>query len=136
MLSTNNLPTSNLAASPEGTHPLDVQSVCCMGYLALHSDTRCVTCRRNALAVYTVHGLSACISKQVMLRKVYTQRESRELETLRFLAVIVSAILSGTVGNLWHHALLKCNSLRQEINGYYFSISSSLHIMQLLIQLQ
>ena len=56
-----------------GTQPLDLLSVC-MGYLALHSDTRCVTCG-NALAVYTIHGLSACISEQVMVGKV--PRKSR-----------------------------------------------------------
>ena len=51
----------------------------------------------NALAVYTKHGLSACISKQVMVGKV--PRESRKMESLRFLTVVLSTILSGTVGN-------------------------------------
>ena len=41
-----------------GTQPLHLLSVC-MGYLALHSDTKCVTCG-NALAVYTIHGFSVC----------------------------------------------------------------------------
>ena len=55
---------------------------------------------RNALAVYTihVHGLSVCRSLQVMVGKV--PRESRKMESLRFLAVMLSTILSGTVGNL------------------------------------
>ena len=63
---------------PGGTHPLDLQSVCTYGlYLALHSDTmQGVTFCRNALAVYTIHGLNACMSKQV-----YNSRESTQIET-------------------------------------------------------
>ena len=53
---------------------------------------------RNALAVYTIHGLSVCRSLQVMVGKV--PREGRKMESLRFLAVMLSTILSGTVGNL------------------------------------
>ena len=52
---------------------------------------------RNALTVYTKHRLSACISKRVMVGK--EPREGRKVEPFRFLAVMVSTILSGTVGN-------------------------------------
>ena len=43
------------------------------------TQTQGVTCK-NALAVYTKHGLSACISKQVMVGKV--PRESRKMESI------------------------------------------------------
>ena len=68
-----------------------------MDYLGLHSYTLTVTFCRNALAVYTKHGLSACISKQVMVGKV--PRESREMEPLKYV-MMLSTLLSGTVGNL------------------------------------
>ena len=37
--------------------------------------------------------------KQVIIGKVPRLRESRKMELLRFLAVMLSTILSGTVGN-------------------------------------
>ena len=77
----------------------------------------CISC------VYK-HGLSACIWKQVYNSRESTQRGSRKMEPLRLLAVMLSTVLSGTVGN---HALLKCNWSWQETNGYFFSISSSIH---------
>ena len=46
----------------------------------------------NRVVIYTIHGLSACISnQQVMVGKV--PRESRVMEPLRFLAVMISTIL-------------------------------------------
>ena len=74
---------------------------CWEPYLALHSDTSYIRCHMlwNALAVYTIHGLSACISKLCNGRES-TQRESKKMESLRFLAVLLSTVLSGTVGNL------------------------------------
>ena len=73
-------------------------TVCMHVWVIWHfTQTQGVPCG-NALAVYTTHGLSACISKQVKVGKV--PRESRKMEPLRFLAVMLSTILSGTVGNL------------------------------------
>ncbi len=71
-------------------------SVCTYMVIWHFNQTQGVPCG-NALAVYTIHGLSACKSKQVMVGKV--SRESRKMEPLRFLAVMLSTILSGTVGN-------------------------------------
>ena len=50
------------------------------------------------LVVYTIHGMSVCIKTGV--GKVPILRESRKMESLRFLAVMLSTILSGIVGNL------------------------------------
>ena len=47
------------------THLLELQPVCRYGLYIWHfTQTNCVTCCRNAVAVYTIHGLGPCISKQ------------------------------------------------------------------------
>ena len=61
---------------------IDLLSVCtyewsAMGCWALRfTHTQGVTCS-NALAVYTIHGLSACISKQVMVGKVPSKKAGK-----------------------------------------------------------
>ena len=82
-----------------GTQPLDLLSVCMYGLLDTSLRHKVSHVARNALAMYTMHGLSACISKLCKGRES-TQRESRKMESLSFLAVMLSTILSGTVGNL------------------------------------
>ena len=42
-----------------------------------YTQIRGVTCYSNALAVYTIHGLSACISKQVMVGKVPNEKAGK-----------------------------------------------------------
>ena len=52
-------------------------TVCMHVWVIWHfTQTQGVPCR-NALAVYTIHGLSACISKQVMVRKVPREKAGK-----------------------------------------------------------
>ena len=84
---------------PGGTHLQLYSMYAHTGYIWHFTQTQGVTCRncRNALAVYTKHGLSACISKQVIAREVPRLRQGRprKMESLRFLTVM-STILPGT----------------------------------------
>ena len=78
------------------THLLELQPVCRYGLYIWHfTQTNCVTCCRNAVAVYTICWVHAYQNRES------TQIErNRIMESLTFLAVMLSTILSGTVGNV------------------------------------